>query len=221
MEGHFRVDKIGARGLKDEAFERAIKEGYIRELLADLPVLQQAGGKNMLYDLCAGWFQQNLMGGDNVGNTYLQTGVDAATLAGICLSYEDREPTYSYDRWYNNTYSYGNMNDWPYNVGNSPYKRFEEDQIEDWTIWQSTDGREAVHFRNKFLYLPTQAYHSTIRSIAILGKYDADNAGNDYYWWRSETGFIRLKDADGNKVTLTKSSNELLLVEYTFTLVSM
>ena len=60
-----------------------------------------------------------------------------------------------------------------------------------------------------------------IRGIVIVGCEDGDNTGYSYSWWRVEAGYVRFKDANGNKVTLTKNTNEVLLVEYTFTMVSM
>lgn len=223
MQGRFVIDKFDARGLGDEDFNRAIKDGSLNGLLGDLPHLQKCGGSNRIYDRMASYLFMHLFQSPN-GQYPEYDNVDGSRnsmLAAIVLSTEDRDPSYTYERHYNNSYSYRDIQTWPYNVGHSPAKRFEEDQIEPWTVWTDSDGREAVNFRNKFLWLPTEAYNSTIRSICIVGLEDADTLYQDYGWWRVETGFIRLKDVDGNKVVLSKSSNEVLLVEYTFTLVSM
>jgi hypothetical protein len=145
-----------------------------------------------------------------------------AELANILLTTEDKTPAYNYRRHYHDTYSYENpYTSWPGGIVSGTGKRFEEDQIEAWEIWQDAGGRESIHFRNKWLYLPSQGSSSTIRGIVIIGREDADSTGSSYYHWRVESGYVRFRDANGNKVTLTKNTNEVLLVEYTFTMVSM
>lgn len=223
MQGRFVVDKFDARGLGDEDFNCAIKDGSLNDLLGDLPHRQRCGGSNRIFDRMASYLFMHLFQSGN-GQWPEYENVDGsrnAMLGAMVLSSEDKDPSYTYERHYNNTYSYRDIQTWPYNVGNTAAKRLEEDQIEPWSVWHDSDGREAINFRNKILWLPTQAYHSTIRSICIIGIEDGDALYQDYGWWRVEAGFIRLKDADGNKVALSKSDKEVLLVEYTFTLVSM
>lgn len=222
MEGHFDVNKFSARGLKDEAFQRAIEGGFWRELLADLPHKQKIGSDNMIYDRMCPYLMDSLFpeaGGLAPENTAVNS--SNAMLAYIHLTTEDKDPAYTYRRHYDQTYSYDSpYNNWPYIISGTG-KRFEEDQIEPWEIWQDAGGRESISFRNKWLYLPTQGSSSTINGIHIIGCEDGDNTGYSYYWWRVEAGYVRFKDANGNKVTLTKNTNEVLLVEYTFTMVSM
>lgn len=222
MEGHFDVNKFSARGLKDEAFQRAIDGGYWRELLADLPHKQKISTDNMIYDRLCPYLIDALFpdaGGLSPENSAVNS--SNAMLAYLHLTTEDKVADYSYRRHWNDTYSYDNpYTSWP-SVVSGTGKRFEEDQIEDWTIWQSADGRESIHFRNKWLYLPTQGSSSNINGIVLIGREDGDTTGASYYHWRVESGYVRFKDVNGNKVTLTKNTNEVLLVEYTFTMVSM
>lgn len=226
MQGFFNVDKIGAKGLKDDAFEQAIEGGYIRDLLADLPHKQRCGGKNKLYDrLAAYWFDSIFSLGSSLYPESQNVSATNHMFSNICLSSEDKDPAYTYRRGYDGGDAY--LYQWEGSVGTSlatsAAKIFIYNQMEPFTIWADTDGREAIHFKNTWLYLPAYAVHSTIRSIAIVGSEDIYVLDDQRFYnkWRVETGYVRLKDSAGNKVTLTKSSSELLMVEYTFTLVSM
>ena len=222
MEGHFTVSKMPARGLTDHDFEQAIKEGKLDHLLVDLPVTAKVQGSNRIFDSLSGHFFDKLFSLGNGPYPYYN-GNGASGLSSILLSTNDAETSsYTEDVGYINTttaryhYIFPNAA-----TGTVPHKLFEEHQIEAWQIWADVSGREAIHFRNKFLYLPTEGVSNNIRSIAIWWMSDADNNGDLYSVARARTGRIRLKDEAGNKIILTKSNKEILMVEYTFTWVAM
>lgn len=96
-------------------------------------------------------------------------------------------------------------------------KRFVQDDIEGPLIYSDTDGAEAVHLKERWLWLPSQAVSNRIRSVGIFSC-EINNTGNDD---RSATARVRLKDASGFPITLNKSSSQVLLVQYTFTLFAL
>jgi hypothetical protein len=222
MQGYFDVKTLGARGLKDEDFERAIKEGAIHSLLADLKLHQHARGRNMINDNFAGHVLQRLFQTGPCASYYNEEneGAPSASLAFIALETTDSDPTYT-ESW---GYVGGSMS--IYNVqdgaAESSYgsKRFEQDEIDPYELWVHTDGREAISFRNRVLWLPTQGVSNNIRSIGIYFNENGDSTGS-YYAAIAKTGRIRLKDTNGKKVILTKNDREVLIVEYTFTYVAL
>jgi hypothetical protein len=222
MRGFFNVEKMPARGLRDEDFQQAIDAGCINQLLTGFPVTQKCGGSNRIFDNAAGYMLDKLFSLGNCGwPYYISDGGGPSIFNSICLATTDGDTTSYTEDWTttNNDTTYMHKVSGSANTS-SGAKRFEEDQIENWTSWTDTDGREAIHFRNKWLYLPTQGTSTDIRSIVITFCTDGDSTGGYSLDW-ARTGRVRLKDENGNKIILVKNSNEILLVEYTFTLVAM
>lgn len=224
MEGFFKVSKMPAHGLSDHDFEQAIKEGRLDALLTTLPVKQEARCKNRLFDNLAGYFLDTLFSLGNCGWPYYERNDSPpeAMLNSICLLTTDGDTdSYTEDWGAAGTSSYNTIH-WRPDAANtaSGGKRFEEDEIEAWQVWVDTGGREAIHFRNKFLYLPSQGESSNIRSIGIFFLENGDGTGG-YWEARGKVGRVRLKDANGVPIIMTKSDREILLVEYTFTMVAI
>jgi len=224
MQGRFDISLIGARGLKDHDFDQAVREGRIDELLKELPVERHfANQRNRIMDNMAGYMLDNLFSLGNCGFPYYyrSTGAPEAALANVCLLTTDGEPTYTEDWGLVNSNSYKTIHT-SFESANtsSGGKRFEEDQISAWEIWADSVGREAVHFRNRFLYTPTQGVSSSIRSVGIHYRENGDGT-DSYSEARARIGRVRIKDAGGVPVILNKLITQVLLIEYTFTLVAM
>jgi hypothetical protein len=79
------------------------------------------------------------------------------------------------------------------------------------------NGREGIFMRERWLYLPSQVVSNEIRCVGVFWCENITD-GNDE---RGRIGRVRMKDAGGNPVTLNKSSSQTLLIQYTFTLVSL
>jgi len=223
-EGRFDLQLRGAKGLTDRDFEKAQQDGYIMDLLNDLPLEKVLTTKNMIFHWLSVYLHYKLMQGGSPGSPWSKTdGGPEAYFAFVLLMDTDGEPAYyGENAWYYDSYSYQSIHSQPGTVdGSAGAKRFEEDQISDWAIWEDTGGREAIYFRNRWLYTPTQANSSTIRSLGIYFFSNGDDTYRDYYEAIARGGRVRLKDTGGNPVTLSKNSNQVLLVEYTFSFVSM
>jgi hypothetical protein len=104
----------------------------------------------------------------------------------------------------------------------SAAKRFYNDQIAAAEVWSHADAvKQQVFFRNRWLYLPTEGYSNNIRSLVIVWSTDCANVlvpGTFNYY---EIGRVRLKDAAGEKVRINKTQYQAMLMEYTFSLVSV
>ena len=228
MNGKFDVQLIGNRGLDDRAFQRAIDGGYIMDLLGDLPLQKHCPREkndNMIFDNYAEGMMRLCLSGPTPAHGYWDEcwgDSNNAALSRIGLATTSSLPTYTEDFSSNHFYSLQTTNHTPDSANTSSGgKRFIEDDITAPTIWSDTD-REAVHFRNRFLYLPSQGNSSSIRSISIHLNKDADQSltasGSTKY--SCKIGRVRLRDANGVLTTLNKTSSNSLIVEYTFTLVS-
>lgn len=219
IEGKFNVDLLNARGFCDADFEAARREGVIKQLLSELPLEQRCpANKNRIMDNMAGYQLDFLFSMPACSDTFNLGGSAAAALAFICLLTYDSEPTYT-EVWSWETSGTNMHNVTGTAATGSAAKRFEEDQITPWEIWADTSGREAVYFRNRFLYTPSEGVSSDIRSIGIYHSENGDSTGG-YYISQARVGRVRLKDAGGNPIILNKTGNQVLLVEYTFALIS-
>lgn len=221
MQGRFDLVKRDSGRLTDADFLKAKEEGCLQQLLEELPLVQRYHAQqNRIFDNMSGYLLDKLFSLPNCAAPYYYTDYGPqAALAFICLLNLDGDTDSYTEDWV----SYGVRGyEVAYTVGSSAAKRFEEDQIEAWSIWSNADGRKAINFKNKWLYLPTQAVSSHIRSIGIFFRSDADGLLSEYYNRRTgRIGRVRLKDETGKSVIVTKNSREVLLVEYTFTLVSV
>lgn len=219
-EGRFDVSLLNARGLKDEDFWEAQRDGNISALLDKLPVdLHCPAVKNRIMDNMAGFFLNKLF---SLGNCawpyYYETYGVGTALNGICLLTTDSEPTYTEDWGERDPSTHiSRMID----TANSTLgaKRFDQDQVSPWEVWADTTGRDAVYFRNRVLYTPSQGISSDIRSVGIAFNDEGTSYGG-YNRAIAKIGRVRLKDAGGNPIIINKTASQVLLIEYTFALVS-
>lgn len=223
MNGMYDIKLFDNRGLKDAAFEKAIQGDYIMDQLDDLPVARHLPSQqNRIFDNLANMHLHSIFSGPNPGglyNTIVNTGGSNHAAIGFLNLSTDSSTTSSYTEDWTRDASGGDIHDVTSTAnGSSGSKRFIEDDITAPTIWTDT-AREAIHFRNRFLWLPSQGNSSSIRSIALYAHEDADNT-SIYYIAVGKIGRVRLRDSDGVLTTLNKTSSNSLLVEYTFTLVT-
>jgi hypothetical protein len=224
MNGLFKIKKFDARGFSDDDFNKAISNGSIKNLISRLDVKQELECRNRIFDNVAGVLLDKLFSLSNCGWPYYNDDVTrTATLASISLLNLDSDTTSYTEDWGNNSINCNMANiSWAVDSSdpNTGAKGFYgrcsslagaiEQNI------TANSNRDEVQFRSVFLYLPTEAVSNEIRSIGIYYMQYADSSGAV-----GLVGRVRLKDADGNKITLTKTNNEVLMFEYIFKLVSI
>jgi hypothetical protein len=221
MNGYFDVTLINNRGKKDGYFEQAIQDGYIMDALADLPVERKLpGNRNWINHNMAGMLMSDSLSGPaHANSTYNQ--VRVGMLSYIALTTTSSLPTYTDGHTWNQggggQVSIQTTSATP-DIANttSGAKRFIEDQVTAPTVW-SDANREAIFFRNRFLWLPSQGSSNSIRSIAIHSNHQPNSTSTGAV---GRVGRVRLRDSAGLPTTLNKTSSNSLLVEYTFALVS-
>lgn len=215
MSGFATARVFDAPGLSDDYWKQVIAEKRVSEALEDLPVAQKAQGKNLVNHAFAAYsFIQSFTGPDILDPYDFSSGSGRAALAFVTLQTIDSEPTYTETTLESvPIQSIGSM------AGSTASKRFILDDIEDELIRKPIDGRNAVEFRSRWLWLPSQAVSSDIRSFTVYFRQDGVDTGA--FISNGRIARIRLKDSGGSPVILTKTSSQVLLIEYLFTLVSI
>jgi len=218
MRGHFDLALMDACGLKDEDFEKARQDGTIEELLAGLPVKRKVRTDNLVHDNFAAYCFNRNMSGPDITDPFDFVGAgDWSALGFMSLQTTDDEPGYT-DLDYDQSIGIQSAGA-PAAAASTGAKRFVDDAILAPEIVVDPNGREAVISTHKFLWTPLQGVSSNIRSPTVF--FDERNSDTVGACRRASIARVRLKDSAGNPTILTKNSNEVLLVEYTFTLVSV
>lgn len=217
MQGQFDLIKYDARGLTEEDFLRANRTGRLEELLSNL---QKTGEykavSNRLFDNLAGYWLDHVFQGPDVAYPYNISPGSASALGNITLLTTDSETTSYTEDW-----GGGATHHDPFETANSlsAGKRFVVDQLVPFVV-QTTpnaDGREEIQFTNKWLYLPGEGISTDIRSIGI---FYAELGNADFFVNRGRIGRVRIKDQNGDRVIIHKSGEEVLIVQYSFRLLS-
>jgi hypothetical protein len=221
FEGRCTVKVFDAKGLGDEPFLQALRDKRVLQLLKSLDVIQRSKTCNLIMDMFVGSLYYRTWSGcgaPNHGGNYWVNGTLAgqATLATVILLNLSTEPTLTEP---SNTTTYGTPHTWHGSNVSTSYagKRFIEDDSEAHQIYVNPDGRESIVFLSRFLWLPSQGNLVNIRSVACGHAEDGDSTGSSQ---RGLTARVRLKDDGGNPITMGKTSDQALLVEYEHEFVS-
>lgn len=213
MQGFFDVQVKDARGLPDELFKGLGGEELDR-LLAKLPMVQHAPqNKNMIAHWMPAWNFRHVMSGPAIGGRWNDGGVGDGGLHKILLASTDSEPTYQ-DGWQS---GYVDINEGENNVGSGSGKRFYDDHTESELI-TITPGKEELYMRERFLYTPSQAVSSNIRTISYWYGDNVDSTGDQDV---GIFGSVRLKDSGGSPIVINKTAAQVLLVQVIFKLVTI
>ena len=213
MEGLFKATILDASSLTPAERDEAVKYGLWDELLDLLPTKTVFSGKNMVFDNFAAWAFYAIMSGGGVTDPYDFGGASNSPLAHIGLLYHERAPYYQESTHQN--LAPGSLS---YMVTSDAWKRFIVDEAQPYLIQVAPDGREEVQFRSRFMFAAGEANADNIRCFAVYFCESANSTGtND----RGIIAKIRLQDAGGTLLTLEKTVDEVLLLEYWFKLVSL
>jgi hypothetical protein len=222
QQGVLRGTLYDSGRLSDADFTKAIKAGRAGGLLARLFPLQHTVNRNLNFHNFVPWsfYAAAWSGATAPGEPYYRTqGAGYAWLGFICLLTYDTEPTYTES---SNEGSGGTAHNVAGTVNNSnAAKRIVNDQIEAYSVWSAGDGRNEVLFRNRWLYLPSEVVSSTINSLGVYYYEDATYALASTGRYKGRSARVRFKDSGGNPITITKTTNQVFLLEYTWSMVSL
>lgn len=216
FKGQFDLTLFNAGRHKDADFERAIAAGKLDHLLLDCQVAQRAVGRNMLFDNLVGYLFYRLFSGAPTPQDPFQNWVSTGpAIAVIHLNTRSDEPTYTELNTSDYYATYHNLA-YAANTG-SGSKRLIADSV-GWSIW-SDPNKEQIFFRTRVLYLPSQGVSNSIYSIGACWISRIENDGT--YGHKGSIARIKLHDTDGEPIRMKKSQYQALLVEYTFSMLSL
>lgn len=222
FQGRLKTTLLDSGPMVDADFDRAIREGRAMELLGELDRRLELDQSNLIFDHFVPWCYYRC-GWSSAGappDPFQEwSGSGASYFSFIILTTYTSEPSYTE---YNGSVNYYDpIHTMPGTVDSSAgAKRFVNDQIEAWDLSSAADGREQLTFRNRWLYLPSQAVSSNINSLDIYFNRDCTDV-TAYAEDKSRSGRIRFKDSGGNPITINKSSNQVLLLEYNWSMISL
>lgn len=219
MEGLFNIAVLDAKGFTDEDFRVMRREGRLQEQLQRLPVVQQAQTKNRIFDNMAGYLLDRVFSLPACASYYSSEDYGPSAALSFIVPLTTDAATSDYVEDWTAQDRYPRAVDDIVVAADASVKRFIEDEITANVIWVDAD-REAIHFRTRWLYLPSEIVSSNIRSIGIFFQSDGNNVGGGYREV-GRLGRVRLKNSGGVPVVLNKTAAQVLLIEYTFTLVSV
>lgn len=211
MRGEFNLQVRDAGGLRDEDFIAARKEGCLEALLKGLSIDQEMQVRNKINDQMARGILKVVFAHGFAGGFPF----DSATVLLMHIVLTTYTSEIDYDSYW--TY-YGSINTATGSANTSSGGRaFIRDDIGD-KHWSDTSGKEELYFRSRFLWLPSQGNSNNIRAIDIYGGETVDYNSNDKF----VVGRVLLKDKDtGNPVVVVKNINQVLTLEYTYSLISI
>lgn len=222
QQGVLRGTLYDSGRLTDADVARAIKEGRAGQLLARLFPVQHSVNRNLNFHNFAPWafYAGGWNGAGAPPEPYYRTqGAGYAWLGFICLLTSDTEPTYQES---SNEGTGGTAHAVSGTVSaSSGAKRIINDQIEAYSIWSAGDGRNEILFRNRWLYLPSEVVSTTINSLGVYYYEDATYALASTGRYKGRSARVRFKDSGGNPITITKTTNQVFLLEYTWSMVSL
>jgi len=213
------------RGVTDEDFKVAIRDGSIDKLLSSLPVELDTGRhrNQIVYPTNAMYFYRHL-GGDDPG---FQT-VNGGFFFGRAYLATDTS------QWAWTDYQDQDHRDWNDEINTvhpgsgttsrilaaTPvaYGLVEEARVTEES--NTPTGLRAVHLTNTWLWLPSDANTSNIRAFRInsIGATDPSSTAGEYQNTMMQHRFV---DSGGNPITITKNADQTFCVRWTQTFKSI
>lgn len=222
FQGRLKTTLFDSGKLRDVDFDEAIAQKEISPLLYSLEPRLELEQRNQLFDhfvpylfYHGGWSGA----GAPVNPFYVSNGAGHTYFGFVFPSTYTSEPTYTE---YSGVPSrYDLIHIMPgYVDGTAGAKWFIRDQIDPWYVWSDPSGQERLYFRQRWLWLPSQAVSSNINSLDIYFIDRADEV-DGYDSYKSRSGRVRFKDNGGTPVTINKTSAQVLLLEYTWSILSV
>jgi hypothetical protein len=229
IQGRCQATVRGRPGLTDEPFLRAKAAGRLLEFFNSLPVAQRSGKtENLAFDNFAGMFFYRTWSsyGAPQPETYWSEGAIAyngsSILKSVMLMDTSTEPSL---QEFSGTY-WGHISDVHGDSVDTTYagKRFVRDDADLHDLVIHPGGRESIVFTSRFLWLPSQNIDGVngLQNIRSVGYFwgSTSNQGASGDSRHVMMGRVRLKDSGGTPITMDKTPNQALLIEYEFEFVS-
>lgn len=212
MRGEFNLQVRDAKGLRDEDFSAAAARGELEALLESLGLEQAVHVRNKLTDHIV-WGMYSFIFGHGLPKTDPWNGTPSI-LNCVCLMTDADEITYEEGV----NYWYRTMHNWTNSANTSTGGKLFSYRTGSPVIDTDANGKEEVWVRHRWLWLPSEGNSNNIRSLAIFGAHDYTSSTAN----RVQLGRVLLKDPDtGGPIVVIKNINQVLTLEYTFSMLSI
>lgn len=212
-KGHINLKLLDAGGRGDKDFITAQKDGTLDELLEKLTVLEEYDHSNQISHYVAGQLFYEIFGAPGISSN-IQTG---NSFHYVGFGNSATEYDYSFTEYIENLAS-GMVPYTVVNVTDFNCKRMSTGIREHkLTVEPSATGLRAAHDAHTWLWLPTAIISDAIREFKITA---TDDQGDGWYVYDEcrTTVRTRIKDANGVPQTISKTTNEVLLLQWTITM---
>jgi len=213
--GHVTGLLQDARGYTNEDFQQAWKDGSIAELASSLPVEQEVLGKNQLLYPYNGKLFNRQFGAPGTGG---QATADGGYFARVYLGTDTSQKAWT--DWeaqgFIGVWSSGHVSQ--ISTGDTKYTLAVQSNgaVEPYRITEESNtptGLRAIHITHSWLWLPSEANVSNIRTVRIVGL-DTTNmtaTGGEFVQTYMHHRFV---DSGGNAITITKNSTQTFMVRW-------
>lgn len=218
MQGHYDITLARAGEYTDEQWRQGLKSGNFSKMAGETGVDQRIAGHNLIYGAYSPYIFDHVFSGPTAPDPLDDDASASAALSLITLDNNTAEPAYDTYLYSSNKRPWELDNATPSFSGGVNHKIFIEQDDVAHEVISDPSGRSAVTCRSKFLWTTSQGNANDIYSFAVWHSRNADTSS---YGYRVQMGRIRLKDSNGTPMVLVKTSANVLLVEYTFTLTAI
>jgi hypothetical protein len=217
MNGYFDVRLLDSCGMNDYDVVEYIKYHGVDELCKKLSLKGRYNGCNRVFDSIPARMLNKLFGAPSLWSDFPLGFSTFYSLDFLNISSIDTD-TDSYTETSNNSIdsrSREYVSDISGSVDNDNGSIFLIDGAVESSILVHGDADKII-FTSRVLFMPSEIISSNINSLVI----GATLYNSGWNWYVLRVARIRLKDAEGNLVTMTKSDRDVLLIEYQFTMSS-
>jgi hypothetical protein len=212
-KGHINVKLLDAGGLGDADFIAAQRNGTLDELLESLSVKREFDHSNQLSYAVSGHLFHQIFGAPDIGHD-IQNGnlFHYVGFGNSTTEYDYTFTEYTANMWqafepyiYNGT---------AYFEVKTPSTAIRGHKL---TVEEDASGLRAAHDVQTWLWLPTAIVSNTISEFKITA---TDGEGDGWYVNDGcrTTVRTRLKDENGVGQTIAKTTNEVILAQWTLTM---
>jgi len=195
------------------------RPGSIDDFLSGMESIQEFKSENLLNDNCSAFFFKYMMSGGGIPSPYNNGSTANSLFSLVILTTTNSEPSYtdSSNEWGDAYNLSGNIGGGSSNSSRG-VKFFDIDSIEDGLVYEDSNGREAISYRSRWLFLPNQGVSSSIAGFSVYFSEDGDNNNSKY---RGRSGRVLFRDGNGTPIIVNKLSTRTMFLEYTITWASV
>ncbi len=195
------------------------RPGSVDKFLSSMDAIQEFKSGNLLNHMCPAFMFKAMMSGGSIPAPYGNGPTTSSLFSLIILTTIASEPAYI-----DSSIVWSNPYELPGNIGGAAsnsargVKLFDINEIEDGLVYEDPNGKEAISYRSRWLFLPSEGVSSSIAGFSVyFSEYGSGTAGN----YRGISGRLLFRDGNGTPIIVNKLSTRTMFLEYTITWTSV